>query len=88
MPLLLAEGDAAVAIPIVAIVFTFAWLIVKAIMRPFSERILNGRATPGGLSAEDQAVLARLHRTLTQMEARVDALETILVEQRRTKEKV
>ncbi len=78
------------AIPIVAIVFTFLWLIVKALMAPFTARA--AKAPPpistGGLSDEENAVLEKLQRTLTQMEDRVEALETILIEQRRTSEKL
>ena len=82
------------AIPIVAIVFIFLYLIIKAIMAPFTQRA-NGRrgfqpaAMPpgGGLSDEEHAILTKLHTTITQMESRVESLETILIEQPRTKEK-
>ena len=80
------NGDAALAIPIVAIVFTFIWLIVKAIMAPFhNKNRLAGQAKSGvGLSEEEVAILHKLERTLSQMESRVEALETILIDQNRT----
>ncbi len=75
------------AVPICAIVFTFAYLTVKAIMAPFTQRARAARAMPpggGGLTQEEVAVLQKLQRTLVQMESRVEALETILIEQART----
>lgn len=85
---LLADSDAVDVIPVVAIVFTFIWLIVKAIMAPFTERIrARTRAEQvGGLTQEEAALLEKLHRTLVQMERRVESLETILIETHRTKE--
>ena len=89
MPILLAEAELSEAVPIVAIVFTFIWLIVKAIMAPLTER--NKRPpsalSGGSLSDEETAILEKLQRTLSQMESRVEALETILIEQTRSKEK-
>ena len=41
----------------------------------------------GGLTQEEVAVLQKLQRTLSQMESRVEALETILIEQARTEKK-
>ncbi len=83
------HGDEFLAIPIVAIVFTFLWLIVKALMAPFTARA--GKGAPvgqtGGLTEEEHLILDKLQRTLGQMEDRVEALETILIEQRRTQEK-
>ena len=89
MPILLAESDLSEAVPIVAIVFTFIWLIVKAIMAPLTERNKRPPAAPGsgGLSDEEMAILEKLQRTLSQMESRVEALETILIEPTRSKEK-
>ena len=83
------NGDEALAIPIVAIVFTFIWLITKAIMAPFSQRSRQTQQVPmgnmgGGLSEEEVAILQKLQRTLSQMESRVEALETILIDQSRT----
>ena len=77
------------AVPIVAIVFTFIWLIVKAIMAPLTERNKRPQAASGGggLSDEEMAILEKLQRTLSQMESRVEALETILIEPARGKEK-
>ncbi len=83
------DGDAFLAVPICAIVFTFIYLIIKAIMAPFTQRAKDRRGMPqgnggGGLTQEEIAVLQKLQRTLSQMESRVEALETILIEQTRT----
>ena len=80
----------AVVVPCVAIFFVFSYLIVRALMAPFSNRNRRGAAPPvvmGGLSAEETALLEKLQRTLMQMESRVESLETILIDQARTKEK-
>ncbi len=88
MPILLAESDLSEAVPIVAIVFTFIWLIVKAIMAPLTDRAKRAQSAPaGGLSDDEAAILEKLQRTLSQMESRVESLETILIEQTRNKEK-
>ena len=92
MPILLAaDSELSEAVPIVAIVFTFIWLIVKAIMAPLTERNKrppsSSTSPGGGLSNEEIAILEKLQRTLSQMENRVEALETILIEQSRNKEK-
>ncbi len=79
------------AVPIVFIVFLFSFLIIKAIMGPVHAR-RAGRNLPAGipgaagsgLSAADSATLQKIHRTLGQMERRVEALETILADPRRT----
>ena len=77
------------AIPIVAIVFTFLYLIAKTIMAPFHNRnrIAGQPPSGGGLTQEEVAVLQKIQRPLSQMESRVEALETILVEQARTEKK-
>ncbi len=76
--------------PVVAISFTFVWLIVKALMAPFTQRAkLNAERAAnqaGGLSDEEHASLANLQRTLANMESRVESLETILIETQRAKE--
>ena len=74
------------AVPLAAIVFTFLYLIVKAIMAPFHNKnqIAGQKNSGGGLTQEEVAVLQKLQRTLVQMESRVEALETILIEQART----
>ena len=75
-------------VPVVAIVFTFIWLIIKAIMAPITERCKRAQVTSsGGLSEEELAILEKLQRTLAQMESRVESLETILIETTRSKEK-
>ena len=79
------NGDEVLAIPIVAIVFTFLWLITKAIMAPFHNRNRQAAVVAGaGLTQEEIAILHKLQRTLSQMESRVEALETILIDQNRT----
>ena len=81
------------AVPICAIVFTFIYLIIKTVMAPFTQRAKSGHnpfpppGSRGGLSDEETAVLQKLQRTLSQMESRVEALETILIEQARTEKK-
>ena len=92
MPTFLAASDLSEAVPIVAIVFTFIWLIIKAIMAPLTERSKRSRPPAsagysGGFTEEELAVLEKLQHTLAQMESRVESLETILIEQTRTKEK-
>ena len=80
-------------VPIVAIVFVFLWLIVKALMAPFTQKagkraqMPGPTAVAGGLTDEEQAILERLQRTIGQMERRIESLETILIDQTRTKEK-
>ena len=87
MPILLAGSDLSEAVPITAIVFTYVCLIVKAIMPPLTERNKPAQSVPGGgLSEEETEILLKLQRTLGQMESRVEALETILIEQSRSKE--
>ena len=76
------------AIPIVAIVFTFLYLIVRALMAPFNNRQKRGAQLPaGGLGDEEAAIVEKLQRTLAQRESRVESLETILIDQARNKEK-
>ena len=83
------DGNDFLAVPIVAIVFTFLYLIAKTVMAPFNNR--NRHAPPGsaggGLTQEEVAVLQKIQRTLSQMESRVEALETILIEQARSEKK-
>jgi TolA-binding protein len=92
MPILLAASDGTPVeiIPIVAISLTFTWLIVKALMAPFTQRaaIKAKREVDqaGGLSEEEHASLQNLQRTLSNMERRVESLETILIETQRAKE--
>ncbi len=78
-------------VPIVAIVFVFLWLIVKALMAPFTQRAARRNDVPSNgaqvLSEDEQAVLVKLQRTIVQMERRIESLETILIDEHRTKEK-
>ena len=81
------NGDEYLAVPIVFIVFLFLFLIVKAIMGPIHQRRRadgSSAAAGPGLSAADSATLQKIHRALGQMERRVEALETILADPRRT----
>lgn len=76
-------------VPVVAIVFTFVWLIVKTLVSPFVQAKANKNAAAKAGnnvgSSPDEAVLIRqMQQTLTKMEERVEALETILLEQSRT----
>ena len=84
----------AIVVPCLAIFFVFSWLIVKAVMAPFSQRTAARRAggaappsTGQGLTEDEQAILLKLQRTLVQMERRIESLETILIDETRTKEK-
>ena len=74
-------------VPALAITFTFLWLIVRALMAPFTNRAKRGSqvTVSEGLSAEETAILEKLQRTLAQMESRVESLETILIDTARTK---
>ena len=74
------------AVPLVFIVLGFVYLIVRAGMAPFhhKNRVAGQPASGGGLSEEEVAILHKLERTLSQMESRVEALETILIDQNRT----
>lgn len=82
-----------VILPITTVTLVFFYLVVKAIMAPFTQRA-NKRGTVStaasrgsrGLSDEEQAILLKLQRTLGQMERRIESLETILIDQSRTKE--
>lgn len=76
------DGGGGDTVAIVFIVFVFGYLIVKVIVNAFTRNGGKGQR----LSAEEQAVVAKLQRTLAQMESRVESLETILVESRRSKE--
>ena len=86
MPILLL-ADAGIpgeVVPIVAVTMTFVWLIVKALMAPFTQRASikakREASQAGGLSEEEHAALQDLQRTLVNMERRVESLETILIE--------
>ena len=71
----------------------FVFLIVRSVMAPFTQRAAARRAgsvpAPGGqgLTDDEQAILLKLQRTLVQMERRIESLETILIDETRTKEK-
>ena len=83
-----------VAVPVVAMFLVFAFLIVRTVMAPFSQRAAARRAGPlpvpgraQGLTDDEQAILLKLQRTISQMERRIESLETILIDDTRTKEK-
>ena len=86
------DDVAGFVVPCVAIFFVFSWLIVKAVMAPFNQRVAARRVggpvpTRPGLTDDEQAILLKLQRTLGQMERRIESLETILIDETRTKEK-
>lgn len=91
-PILAANNIPGELIPIVAIVMTFAWLIVKALISPFvrpKEKVdKNGKGaavtdTSTAPASSDSAAIRQMQATLSRMEARVEALETILMERTR-----
>ncbi len=88
MPILLANSVDVV--PVTAVTLTFVWLIIKALMAPFTQRAAAkaqaAESREGGLSDEEHAALDNLQRTLANMERRVESLETILIETQRAKE--
>lgn len=76
-------------IPVVAIVFTFTWLIAKTLISPFAQARANKASAKSGApgassSGEDLVLIRQMQKTLTKMEERVEALETILIEQSRS----
>ena len=82
-----------VVFPITTVTLRFIYLVVKTLMAPFTQRASKRNAVPAtasvgsrGLSEEEQAILLKLQRTLGQMERRIESLETILIDQSRTKE--
>ena len=91
MPILLAHSglDSGDVVPVVAVTLTFVWLIVKALMVPFTQRAVikakRAQNQEPGLSSEEQAAVQNLLRTLANMERRVESLETILIETHRSK---
>lgn len=78
------DGGNGDTVAIVFIVFVFGYLMVKLIVNAFTRN--GGKGQGHRLSAEEQATVEKLQRTLAQMESRVESLETILVESRRSKE--
>lgn len=79
-----------IVVPVVFIVFLFGFLMVKTIVNGINRRgavprLPGGNSVPAaGFSAEEFALLEKVQRTLTLMESRVEALETILADPRRT----
>ena len=76
--------------PITTVTLVFIYLIIRALMAPFTNR--GRRSSPpvtvvGGLTDEEAVLMEKLQRTLAQMESRVESLETILIDNSRTKEK-
>jgi flagellar biogenesis protein FliO len=84
--LILAQIDQTM-VPIVAIVFAFIWLIVKAIMAPFVQNASRKQSVAADrLTEEEHAILVKMQQTLSDMENRIEALETILIENRRSRD--
>ena len=85
------DGFDGTVVPVVAIVFVFLWLIIKSLMAPFTQRAAQrargSAGTVAGLTDDEQAVLLKLQRTIVDMEGRIESLETILIDEHRTKEK-
>ncbi len=82
-------GGLSEAVPIVAIIFGCGFLIVKTITKAIVDVNLKkhqaGAAAgkgPGGPS--DVTAIRQMQQTLTKMEERVEALETILIEHTRS----
>jgi len=93
-PILAVNNVPSELIPIVAIVMTFAWLIVKALISPFvrpkekpdkSGKSAAAAPEESAPSANEAAAIRQMQATLARMEARVEALETILIERTRIK---
>lgn len=85
-------GDGAyAAIPIVFIIFLFMFLMVNAITKNLGRRAAwRHQGNPAaniptaGFAPDEQALVQKMGATLTRMESRVEALETILADPRRT----
>lgn len=94
-PILAVNNVPSELIPIVAIVMTFAWLIVKALISPFvrpkekpdksGKSAATAAPEESAPSANEAAAIRQMQATLARMEARVEALETILIERTRIK---
>ncbi len=77
------------AVPIVAIVFGCGFLIVKTITKAIVEyNVRKGDRNPsagkGAAGPSDVSAIRQMQQTLTKMEERVEALETILIEHTRS----
>ena len=77
------------AVPIVAIIFGVIFLIIKTITKAVLE--LNARKSERGQGSgkssggpSDVTAIRQMQQTLTKMEERVEALETILIEHTRS----
>jgi hypothetical protein len=91
-PLMLASmssSNFSEAVPIVAIIFGCIFLIIKTITKAVVEtnarkydRAQAAGKNPGGPS--DVSAIRQMQQTLTKMEERVEALETILIEHTRS----
>ena len=92
-PLILASmssSNFSEAVPIVAIIFGCIFLSIKAITKAVVEMNVRknerGGATAGKGSSgpSDVTAIRQMQHTLTKMEERVEALETILIEHTRS----
>lgn len=79
-------------VPVVAIIFGVGFLIVKTIMKTVVEvnarkydraQAAAGKGAGAGTSS-DVSAIRQMQQTLTKMEERVEALETILIEHTRS----
>lgn len=76
-------------VPILAIIFGVGFLIVKTITRAVVEvKLKKNQANPaagkGSGGPSDVTAIRQMQQTLTKMEERVEALETILIEHTRS----
>jgi hypothetical protein len=80
-------------VAIVAIVFICGFLIVKTITRAIVDYNLrkhdrggapSGKGSSGSSGPSDVSAIRQMQQTLTKMEERVEALETILIEHTRS----
>jgi hypothetical protein len=90
-PFMLAtSSDISYAVPILAIIFGCGFLIVKTITRAVVEVKLKkhertvGATGKGSSGPSEVTAIRQMQQTLTKMEERVEALETILIEHTRS----
>ena len=87
--LAISSGGLSEAVPIVAIIFGCGFLIVKTITKAIVDVNIKknqANATAGKSSGgpSDVTAIRQMQQTLTKMEERVEALETILIEHTRS----
>ena len=91
VPLILAamsSNNFSEAVPIVAIIFGCIFLIIKTIAKAVVEtsnrKYDRAQAAGKGAGPSDVSAIRQMQQTLTKMEERVEALETILIEHTRS----